>query len=161
MDATTVWVSLAVEILGIVGSIIVVVIPLKAQQKRDREKAASDTVKQTEAIKAEIQESKEAAKKSTETLMELVGNMESRINDVYEAVDESKAVEARVRILAFENELAKGETHNHAQFQQAIIDVDYYTAYCEKHEHFPNGIAVAACNRIRKEYERLRDSGQI
>ncbi len=148
------WITVLVEILGIIGSIVVCVIPILNQNKKDRLKAANETAKQTDILKAEIKANREYAEQRDIELS-------NRIDTLALTVEESKAVEARVRIITFDNELTQNIDHSYAQFQQAMLDVDYYMRFCEDHTNFTNGIASAACNRIRKEYERMRETNKI
>lgn len=154
MNLSSIWITVLVEILGIIGSIVVCVIPILNQNKKDRLKAARETEKQTDVLKAEIKANREYAEQRDIELS-------NRVDALALTVEESKAVEARVRVITFDNELTQNIDHSYAQFQQAMLDIDYYTRFCKEHDSFTNGIAAAACSRIRKEYERLRETNKI
>lgn len=154
METSPVWVTILIEIMGIIGSIVVCVIPILSQNKKDRIKVAQETAQQTATLKAEIKASRESAEQKDVELS-------NRIDTLTQAVEESNAVAARVRILTFDNELTSNLEHNFAQFQQAMADVDFYTRFCKAHDTFQNGIAAAACHRICEEYERLHRANKI
>lgn len=70
--------------------------------------------------------------------------------------DRREAVECRVRILRFEDELQEGRKHSKDSFDQVLTDITTYDHYCEQHPEFKNSQTVATVEHIRKMYaERL------
>ena len=73
--------------------------------------------------------------------------------------EESKAVEARRRILQISDELLHEDTdrrHSKEYFDQILDDITLYEKYCEAHKDFKNNKAVASITHIKKIYnERL------
>ena len=72
---------------------------------------------------------------------------------VSERLEEHKATLARTHILRFADELRTG-THSKEYFEQQLLDIDTYTAYCESHPHFANGLTKMASEYIKDEYKR-------
>lgn len=70
-----------------------------------------------------------------------------------EAFSEKNAINCRVRILGFSDELRRGVRHSQESFEQALADIDDYERYCEKHEGFKNNRTVVARTRILDAYE--------
>lgn len=70
--------------------------------------------------------------------------------------DRREAVECRVRILRFEDELQEGRKHSKDSFDQVLTDITTYDHYCEAHPEFKNQQTAATVEHIRKVYaERL------
>lgn len=70
--------------------------------------------------------------------------------------DRREAVECRVRILRFEDELQEGRKHSKDSFDQVLTDITIYDHYCEAHPEFKNQQTAATVEHIRKVYaERL------
>ena len=93
--------------------------------------------------------------KNSEILMTL-RRLEDKIDAVDSKGDERNAVEMRVRILRFRDEMLEGRNHTHDSFQQVLGDVDEYEEYCSIHPEFRNNQTVATIEHIKKNYqERL------
>lgn len=73
--------------------------------------------------------------------------------------EESKAVDARRRILQISDELLheeKERRHSKEYFDQILDDITLYEKYCEDHKGFKNNKAVASIGHINRIYnERL------
>ena len=89
--------------------------------------------------------------------------IEKTLNDIIMAIkklddkgDEREAVNKRVRILRFEDELQEGRNHSKDSFDQVLSDISGYNAYCDKHPEFKNEQTVATVEHIKQVYrERL------
>lgn len=89
--------------------------------------------------------------------------IERTLNDIILAIkkldakgDEREAVNKRVRILRFEDELQEGRSHSKDSFDQVLSDISGYNAYCDKHPEFKNEQTVATVEHIKQVYrERL------
>lgn len=98
-------------------------------------------------------------------LDERVGKVEDSVQEVKDtqksdraAVEEDKAINSRIRILRFNEELLRKEKHSKEMFDQTLSDVTNYTHYCDKHPDFENDRAVLAIANIRRVYqERLQE----
>ena len=89
--------------------------------------------------------------------------IEKTLNDIIMAIkklddkgDEREAINKRVRILRFEDELQEGRSHSKDSFDQVLSDISGYNAYCDKHPEFKNEQTVATVEHIKQVYrERL------
>ena len=77
--------------------------------------------------------------------------LESKVDALSARVDqleESDAIDCRVRILAFADEIRRGVRHSKETFDQALSDIDTYERYCNAHPLFLNKKTVAANEKI-------------
>lgn len=75
-----------------------------------------------------------------------------------EKCDEREAINSRVRILRFGDELMYQPEKRHSKdsFDQVLSDIDAYEHYCNSHRDFKNNQTVVTTEYIRKVYnERL------
>ena len=69
---------------------------------------------------------------------------------------ENKAVECRVRILRFGDEIRQGTIkHSKESFDQVLDDIANYDKYCAEHKDFANGRTVATTKIIQEVYHDL------
>jgi TolA-binding protein len=71
--------------------------------------------------------------------------------------EEQEAINSRIRILRFSDEIRRGLKHSQESFDQTLLDVTTYKQYCDTHPKFENEKAVHACERVKKEYDRCMD----
>lgn len=90
---------------------------------------------------------------------DLETNLTNRISSVEKAVatieykeDERDAVNKRVRILKFEDEIQTGIRHSKDSFDQVLSDISSYNQYCEAHRAFKNEQTAQTVEHIRKMY---------
>lgn len=85
-----------------------------------------------------------------------VDNLEKKIDALEQKEDKRDAINKRVRILRFEDELQENKKHSKDSFDQVLSDVTEYDAYCEEHPKFRNNQTAATVVHIKKVYaERL------
>lgn len=97
----------------------------------------------------------ERADKSDEVLRRL-DCIEKRIDNIAAKADEREAVNSRLRILRFMDELREGRLHSKDSYDQALSDITNYESYCTSHPSFPNNQTVLTIEHIRHNYaERL------
>ena len=86
-----------------------------------------------------------------------VDALAKKIDQLEAKEDERDAVNKRVRILHFEDELQRGQKHTKDSFDQVMkCDITEYNQYCEEHPHFRNEQTAQTVAHIRKVYaERL------
>ena len=77
--------------------------------------------------------------------------------DLLEAKEDQRdAVNKRVRILRFEDELQRDQKHTKDSFDQVMSDITDYNQYCEDHPKFRNKQTEQTVEHINKVYaERL------
>lgn len=93
-----------------------------------------------------------------------VGGIESKIDRIAEKVDtldaqvkEDKAVQARMRILRFADELYDKKPHSKEYFDEILDEIDRYEKYCNGHPDFKNNKTVMSVKIIKETYARLID----
>lgn len=85
-----------------------------------------------------------------------ISGVEKKLGEVEAKEDERDAVNKRVRILRFEDELQEERRHSKDSFDQVLSDISGYNQYCEEHPNFKNEQTAATVTHIRKIYaERL------
>jgi len=89
-------------------------------------------------------------------ILQSIRRLEDKIDNVAQTGDKRNAVEMRVRILHFRDEMLEGRNHTHDSFQQVLSDIDEYEEYCKDHPDFKNNQTVATIEHIKRSYaERL------
>ena len=89
-------------------------------------------------------------------VFEAIEKLTGKVDDLAAKSDERNAVNMRVRILRFRDEMLAGQSHTHDSFQQVLGDIDEYEKYCEKHQDFRNNQTVATIEHRKRNYaERL------
>ena len=87
-------------------------------------------------------------------VIQKVDKIEQNLADVEKKVGESTAVNARYRILRFDDELLHDVKHTKEHFDQILYDIDTYEKYCNDHPDFKNNLAVMAIRHITKVYQQ-------
>ena len=67
--------------------------------------------------------------------------------------DEEKAVQARVRIVKFNDEILTDQRHSKESFDQVLSDIDTYDRYCSSHPQFVNSKTKLSSENIRRTYQ--------
>lgn len=88
-------------------------------------------------------------------------DIEKKIDDLSEKIDENQAILARTHILRFSDELKNGMEHSAEYFRQQLDDCDTYDKYCETHPDFKNSYTMIANKHIKETFERLTKEGKL
>ena len=91
-----------------------------------------------------------------------LNSLEAEINTKFQEskdyADKNSAIQARVRILSFGDDISHGIKLSREHFEQTIRDIDEYQKYCKVHPNFANGIAEQNIKIIKDRYkEGLND----
>ena len=87
---------------------------------------------------------------------EAIEGLSKQIKQVSDKADERNAVNSRVRILRFADEMMEGKKHSKDSWDQVMSDITDYEKYCEAHPDFRNGQTAATVEYLKKNYiERL------
>ena len=90
-------------------------------------------------------------------VLEKVEQLETRVNNLKDTVEERAAKDARTRILRFGDECLHGDRHSKEHFDEILRDITDYETYCDEHRNFKNNMAVLTIASIKSNYqERLR-----
>lgn len=89
-------------------------------------------------------------------IIKAIAELEKKIDSLDEKGEKREAVNKRVRILRFEDELQEDRRHSKDSFDQVMSDITDYEQYCAKHPDFRNNQTQATVAHITKVYnERL------
>ena len=89
-------------------------------------------------------------------ITEKVTKIDSRVKRLEGTVEEQAAIQARARILRFEEEIRRHVDHTKDNFDSVLKDCVSYEQYCRTHPDFQNGVTEPAVEHIRRNYsERL------
>lgn len=87
---------------------------------------------------------------------EAIEGLSKQIKQVSDKADERNAVNSRVRILRFADEMMEGKKHSKDSWDQVMGDITDYEKYCDAHPDFRNGQTAATVEYLKKNYiERL------
>ena len=87
--------------------------------------------------------------------------IEKKIDNLSERIDENAAILARTHILRFSDEIKNGIEHSNEYWRQQLDDCDTYAKFCESHPSFKNSYTVIADKHIKDTYERLKREGKL
>lgn len=83
-----------------------------------------------------------------------VDNLAESVTKLEDRVDEGQAVQARVRILRFGDELRSGVIKKSKDsYEQVLDDITRYNKYCDAHRDFQNDMTVITAKIIKQSYE--------
>ena len=95
----------------------------------------------------------DAKKDKNSEILNAISSLSAKIDSVESKADERAAVDARIRILRFRDEMLEGRNHTHDSFQQVLNDIDDYENYCHTHPQFKNNQTVSTIQHIKRNYE--------
>lgn len=91
-----------------------------------------------------------------DAIVKELAELRAEIRSIDEKGDQRDAVEARVRILKFNDDLLEGRRHSKDSYDQAMSDITRYEQYCNEHPNFKNHQTVLTIANINNSYaERL------
>lgn len=131
-------------------------------QKKDKKENKNDKVAEIEKTcevrgkeMGTINGRLDAVESSLENITNLIKTLTSQVEDVYKKNEEHAAIEARTRILNFGAEISRQIKHTEEQYKQILIDIDFYSKYCQKNPDFTNTITTVTTERIVNVYRIL------
>lgn len=95
---------------------------------------------------------------------EVLDRVDVLANDVRELKDEDAeqwASLSRSHILRFGDELLHGVPHSKEHFDQILLDISKYEAYCDEHPNYKNNIANATIKQIKNTYQKCLDDNKF
>lgn len=95
---------------------------------------------------------------------EVLDRVDVLANDVRELKDEDAeqwASLSRSHILRFGDELLHGVPHSKEHFDQILLDISKYEAYCDEHPKYKNDIANATIKQIKNTYQKCLDDNKF
>lgn len=85
---------------------------------------------------------------------EKIDHLSESVVKLEDRVDEGQAIQARVRILRFGDEIRSNIKHSEESFKQVFGDITRYNQYCETHPEFPNEQTIVTSKIIKDTYEK-------
>lgn len=76
-------------------------------------------------------------------------------------MEKKDAMDARTRILRFDDECINLMRHSREMFEAVLIDCDDYLKYCESHPGFKNSIADEAIGHVKTVYRRCKEENDF
>ena len=87
--------------------------------------------------------------------------LEQKVEDISEKqekneakMQEQEAINCRIRILRFSDEIRRNIKHSQESFDQTLSDITKYEQYCKDHPEFENKKTVLANKRISEAYDK-------
>lgn len=81
--------------------------------------------------------------------------VDQKTEEISAKSDERSAIDCRVKILRFGDELLHGVSHSKEHFDQILLDITEYQRYCDTHPKFTNHVTVITTKRIEDAYQHL------
>lgn len=88
----------------------------------------------------------------TGELSDKIDALSDKVDKLEAKEDQRDAVNKRVRILRFEDELQREQRHTKDSFDQVMSDITDYNQYCTDHPKFRNDQTAQTVEHIRKVY---------
>lgn len=93
-------------------------------------------------------------KKVNGELIKKVDDLESTVTSIQMDNAERNAIECRVRILRFGDEICHDVQHSNEHFDQVLEDIDTYEKYCRDHPDFKNNKTRLTTAKILDTYAK-------
>lgn len=84
-----------------------------------------------------------------------------KLNNVQTEVNENAAMSSRYRILRFDDEIRHGILHTKEHYDQIMVDIDIYEAFCKRNPNFRNNLAHKAISNIKRMYDVHNDDNSF
>lgn len=100
-------------------------------------------------------------KKVNGEIIDRFDKLENKVSNMESVNNEHNAINCRVRILRFGDEVRRGMCHSKENFDQILSDIDEYERYCKTHPEFKNNKTVATKEKILKVYSERIDNNDF
>lgn len=84
---------------------------------------------------------------------EQIDSLTEKVKSVETEVNENAAMSSRYRILRFDDEIRHKKLHSKEHYDQIIVDIDIYEAFCKRNPNFRNNLAHKAISNIKRMYD--------
>lgn len=82
-----------------------------------------------------------------------IDELSGKVSNIQTEVNENAAMSSRYRILRFDDEIRHKVIHTKEHYDQIIVDIDIYEAFCKRNPDFRNNLAHKAIENIKKMYD--------
>ena len=96
---------------------------------------------------------KDTVKDKKDEILKAIKDLETKLDGHIAKDDERNAVQCRIRILRFADEMYHGILHSKEHFEQILEDIRIYDEYCEGHKGFRNEITASSEELIKAQYD--------
>ncbi len=90
-----------------------------------------------------------------------IDDLAKQVSDVQTEVNENAAMSSRYRILRFDDEIRHKVLHTKEHYDQIIVDIDIYEAFCKRNPDFRNNLAHKAIGNIKRMYDVHNDDNSF
>lgn len=90
-----------------------------------------------------------------------IDTLTDKLNNVQTEVNENAAMSSRYRILRFDDEIRHGQLHTKEHYDQIMVDIDIYEAFCKRNPNFRNNLAHKAISNIKRMYDVHNDDNSF
>jgi len=101
-----------------------------------------------------LMERKDKKDDCSKKIMDMIENLDKKIDKIDKEAQEREAITARVRILKFMDELLEGRKHTKDSYDQVMTDITNYNKYCSANPDFKNNQTEATIEYINKDYQK-------
>ena len=100
-------------------------------------------------------------RKKIDSQGEQIDSLSDKISGVQKEVNENAAMSSRYRILRFDDEIRHKVLHTKEHYDQIIVDIDIYEAFCKRNPDFRNNLAHKAISNIKRMYDVHNDDNSF
>ena len=90
-----------------------------------------------------------------------INTLSEKVSNIQTEVNENAAMSSRYRILRFDDEIRHGTLHTKEHYDQIMVDIDIYEAFCKRNPDFRNNLAHKAISNIKKMYDVHNDDNSF
>lgn len=94
-------------------------------------------------------------------ILSAIDKLDKRVGRMEEKENEREAINFRVRILRFGDEMLEGRLHSKDSYDQVLSDGDGYERFCAAHPEFRNNITVETLDNIKRSYRKRLTKGDF
>ena len=90
-----------------------------------------------------------------------INAVSEKVSNIQTEVNENAAMSSRYRILRFDDEIRHGTLHTKEHYDQIMVDIDIYEAFCKRNPDFRNNLAHKAISNIKRVYDVHNDDNSF
>lgn len=94
-------------------------------------------------------------------MIEKVDKLDKDLQTVRKEAAEQVAINCRVRILRFGDEVMHGVRHSKDHFDQILHDITEYERYCEENPEFENNMTTLTSTRIKEVFSKRMEKNDF
>ena len=94
-------------------------------------------------------------------VLEKVNTIDKDVKELKDTDAEQWASLSRTHILRFGDEILHGVDHSKEHFDQILVDISKYEAYCKDHPEYFNNIANATIKQIKRTYQKCLENNSF